>query len=72
MEFLSSKKLRHVDGLSRSIIKFSKLLEDTMITAFRDEKELSVLICNTIWQLPVTLDDIKKKKTAKKDEFIKN
>ncbi len=54
MEFLSSKKLRHADGLSRLIPKFSEPSEDTVIAALRDEKELSVLLCNTIQELPVT------------------
>ena len=58
VEFLSSKKLEHADGLSRLIPKFSELLEDTVITALRDEKELFVLLSNTILELPVTLEDI--------------
>ena len=60
MEFLSSKKLRHSDVLSRLIPKFSEPLEDTAIAALRDEKELSVLLCNSIGELPVTLENIKK------------
>ena len=67
MEFLSSKNLGHADGLSRLIQKFSEPLGDTVIAALRDEKELSVLLCNTIQELPVTLEDIKN--TAEK-EFI--
>ena len=53
MEFLSSKKLGH-NGLSRLIPKFSEPL-----AALRDEKELSVSLCNTIRELPLTLEDIK-------------
>ena len=58
MEFLSSKKLGHADGLL--IPKFSEHLEDTVIAALKDGKELSVLLCNTIWELHITLEDIKK------------
>ena len=39
-----------------------------VIAALRNEKELSVLLCNTIQELPVTLEDIEK--AAVKDEFI--
>ena len=54
MEFLSPKKLGHGDGLSRLIPKFSEPLKDIVMAALRDEKELSVLLCNTIRELPVT------------------
>ena len=50
------------------IPNFSEPLEDTVIVALRDEKELSILLCNTFQELPVTLEDFKK--TAEKDEFI--
>ena len=59
MEFLS-EKLGHADGLSRLIPKFSESLEDRMIVALRDEKELSVLLYNMIKESRVTLEDIKK------------
>ena len=39
-----------------------------MIAALRDEKELSVLLCNTIQEFPVTLEDIKK--VAEEGELI--
>ena len=39
-----------------------------MIAALREEKELSGLLCNTIRELPVTLDDINK--ATETDEFI--
>ena len=39
-----------------------------MIAALREEKELSGLLCNTIRELPVTLDDINK--AAETDELI--
>ena len=47
MEFRSSKKLGHVNGLSRLIPKFSEPLEDTVIAALRDERDLSALLCNS-------------------------
>ena len=68
-EFVSLKKLGCVDGLSRLIPKFTELLEDMVTATLRDEKELSVLICNMIRELPVSLEDIKK--AAEKGEFIK-
>ena len=60
IEFLSLKKLGHADGLSRLIPKFSEPLEDIVIAVLSDEEELSVLLCNTIWELPVTLEHIKR------------
>lgn len=58
MEYLPSKKLGHVDSLSRLIPKVAEPLEDTVIAALREEKELSVLLCNTIQELPVFLEKI--------------
>ena len=68
MEYISSKNIRHADGLSRLIRKCAEPLEDTVIAALREEKELSGLLCNTIRELQVTLDDINK--AAETDEFI--
>ena len=68
MEYISSKNIGHADGLSRLIRKCAEPLEDTVIAALREEKELSGLLCNTIRELPVTLDDINK--AAETDEFI--
>ena len=56
MEFLSLK-IGYADGLSRLIPKFSEPWEDTVIAALRDEKEFSVLLCNTIRELSVTRED---------------
>ena len=39
-----------------------------MIAALREEKELSGLLCHTIRELPVALDDINK--AAETDKFI--
>ena len=44
MEFLPSKKLRHVDGLSRLIPKFLVPLEDTKIAALKAEKEVKYVV----------------------------
>ena len=68
-EFLS-KILWHADELSRLIPKLSKPLEDTVIVALSDEKELSVL-CNTIRELPMTVEDIRKQ-LIKTNSFFKN
>ena len=43
-----------------------------MIAASRAEKELSILLCNTIQELPVTLEDIWKKKEKKKKKKKEN
>ena len=48
MEYISSKNIGHADGLSRLIRKCAEPLEDTVIAALREEKELSGLLCNTI------------------------
>ena len=63
MEYIPSKNIGQVDGLSRLIRKCAEPLKVTVI-----EKELSGLLCNTIRELLVILDDINK--AAKTDEFI--
>ena len=67
MEFLSSKKLSHADGLSTLIPKSSEPLEDTVIASLQAENELVEVMSNTVKELPVTLDEIKLK--AKKWHF---
>ena len=52
-----SKKLGHGDRLSRLIPKYMEPLEETVIVVLRDESELSGQLCNTIRELPVTLED---------------
>ena len=42
-----------------------------MIAAIKDEKELFVLLCNTIQELPVTLEDMKKKQLRKMNSLKK-
>lgn len=69
MEYVPSKKIGYADGLSRLIPKYTEPLEETVIAALRDESELLGLLCNTIRELPVTLDDVKK--AAENDDFIK-
>ena len=61
---MPSKKLGHVDGLSRLILKYTEPLEEIEIAVLRDERELSDLLCNTIRELPVTLEDVKKQRRA--------
>ena len=69
MEFLPSKKLGHADGLSRLIRKFSVPLEDIEIAAVKAEKEVKDMLCNTVKELPLTLDEIRGK--ARSYPFIK-
>ena len=59
----------HADGLSRLIPKNTEPLEETVIASLKVEKELSGLLINTIRELPVTLEDIKK--AAETDAFIR-
>ena len=68
MEFLPSSKLSHADGLSRLIPKQTEPLEDTVIAALRAETEVKNTLCNTVRELPVTLDQIKEKSIN--DDFI--
>ena len=55
--FLPSKKLGHADGLSRLIPNISVPLEDTVIAALKAEKEAKDMLCNTVKELLVTLDE---------------
>lgn len=68
MEYVPSKKLGHADGLSRLIPKQTEPLEDMVIAAIQAEVEVKNTLCDTIRELPVTLDEIKSK--AEVDEFI--
>ena len=69
MEHVSSKKLGHADALSRLIPKYNESFKETVIASLKDENECSNLMCNTIRELPVTIEEIRKE--AVKDEFIK-
>ena len=64
IEFLPSKMLGHADGLSRLIPRTGEPLEDTVIAALRSERDYSAILCNTVKELPVTLEDIKRKLKA--------
>ena len=68
MEFLPSQKLGHADGLSRLIPKMQEPLEDTVIASLHTESIMSTVLGNTVKELPVTLEEIRKE--AAKDEFV--
>ena len=58
----------YADGLSRLIPKRSEPLEEMVIASLKEEKELSEILGNTLRELPVILEGIKK--AAKTNEFI--
>lgn len=68
MEFLSSKRLGHAEGLFRLILKCKEDFEGTVIASVESESKIKSLVCNTIKELPVSTDDIKIH--SKKDMFI--
>ena len=68
MEFLPLQKLGHADRLSRLIPKTRKPLEDMVIASLCTESIMSTVLCNTVRELLVTLEEIRKE--AAKDEFI--
>ena len=55
---MPSKKTAQVDGLSRLITDNAELLEETVIAALKQEKELTEVLINTVNELPVTLEEI--------------
>ena len=59
MKYLPSNKFGHANGLSRLIPKYRESLEDTVIASVRSEGELKIFICNSIRELPMTLEQIK-------------
>lgn len=61
IEYLSTHKIGHADGLSRLIPKATEPLEDTVIASLRAEDEVEENLANTIRDLPVSLKDIKKR-----------
>ena len=67
---MPSKKITHADGLSRLIPNNAELLEKTVIAALKQEQELKEVLINTVSELPVTLEAIKK--AANSDEYIIN
>ena len=68
MEYITSKKIGHADGLSRLIPKNTEHLEETVIVSLKEEKEFSELLVSTIWELPVIFEDIRK--AVEMDGFI--
>ena len=67
---MPSKKIAQADGLSRLIPDNAELLEETVIAALKQEQELKEVLINTVSELPVMLEEIKK--AAKTDEYIIN
>ena len=70
IQYMPSKKIAHADGLSRLILDNADLLEETVIAALKQEQELKKVLINTISELPVLLEEIKK--ATKTDEHIIN
>ena len=68
MVYLPLNKFSHADWLSRLIPKYKELLEDSVIASLQSEGELEITLCNSVRELPVTLDQIKQE--ALHDEYI--
>ena len=68
MEYISSKKIGHVDGISRLVPKNTEPKEETEIVSLNEENELSALLINIIRELQVNLEDIRK--ATETDSFI--
>ena len=58
MVYLPSNKFGHANGLSRLIPNYQEPLEDTVIASLQSEGELKITLCNSVRELPVTLDQI--------------
>ena len=69
MKFLPSKKLGHANGLSWLTPRTGEPLEDSVIASLRSERDCSSILFDTVKELPVTLDDIRKE--AESDNFIR-
>ena len=59
MEYQSSKKFGHADGLSKLIPKYKEPLENTVIICLQSEGELKTTLYNTVRELSVMLEQIK-------------
>ena len=60
MEFLLSKEITHVGGLSRLIPKNTEPLEETVIALLRSEIDVKYVLFNTVKKkLPIMLEEIK-------------
>ena len=68
MEFFSSKRLGQAYWLSRLIHKLWEPLEETKTETLRLEIEIKWVLCNTIRELPVTINVIRNK--AKIDKYL--
>ena len=68
LQYLTSKKIAHADGLSRLIPTKSDSFEETVIASIREDVEEKRVLCNTILELPVSLQEIKRE--AENDDFI--
>ena len=69
IQYLSTNKIGHADGLSRLIPRTSETFEYTVTAALRSENEVENTLNNTIRELPVSLKEIKRE--AVRDNFIK-
>ena len=69
MESQPSNKFGHADRLSRLIPKYLEPLEDTVIASLQPKKKKKI-ICNSIRELSVTLEQIKQE--AFRDKYINN
>ena len=68
MVHLLSNKFGHANGLSRLIPNYKEPLEDIVIASLQSEGELKITLCNSVSELPVTLDQIKQ--DGLRDEYI--
>ena len=69
IQYLSTNKIGHAEGLSRLISRSAETFEDTVITALRSENEVENTLNSTIKELPVSLKEIKRE--AVRDKFIR-
>ena len=60
IQYMPSKKIAHADGLLRLIPDNAELFEETVIAALKQEQELKEVLINTVSELPVTMEEIKK------------
>ena len=58
IQYMPSKKIAHVDGLSILIPDNAELLEETVVAALKQEQELTEVLINTVSELSVTLEEI--------------
>ena len=60
IQYMPSKKIAHADGLLRLIPDNAELLEETVTAALKQEQELMEVLINTVSELPVMLEELKK------------